>query len=136
MNLEDLNVILTQNLGINAEIKDDFILSYWKISPEMEKKILFYIDQETGLLYVSLRLETSASGPEHYKQLLWENLKLSLVKFCLDKEGNIIILSEIPLELFSEGILKRAVFGIFKVLLQSDSEVIPLGKVPQAPAPA
>lgn len=113
MKLDDLKVLLVQNLGLDVEKQEDFLVSNWKVSEQYQKQLLFYIDDQASLLTVSTRLNEKISE-DVIKKLLHLNLKLSLVKFCLDTQENLMILGELPIADFSVNFLKRVVYGVYK----------------------
>ncbi|MFX0098009.1 MAG: YbjN domain-containing protein [Candidatus Hodarchaeota archaeon] len=113
MKLEDFKVLLVQNLGLDVKDHEDFLTSTWKISEKYQKQLVFYIDDQAGLITVSTRLDEEISE-DIYKKLLHLNLKLSLVKFCMDKEDNLMVLGELPVADFSVAFLKRVVYGVYK----------------------
>jgi hypothetical protein len=113
MNVDDLKVLLTQNVGLQVDAHDTFITSAWKISDKVQKQIVFFPDDETKLLYISILFEERGQDPRFLAALLRENLKLSVVKFCMDKDGGFIVLAELPDELVTVDLIRKALFGLF-----------------------
>ncbi len=113
MNINDLKILLTQNVGLQVDVHDTFITSAWKISDKVQKQIVFFPDDETKLLYISILFEERGQDPKFLAALLRENLKLSIVKFCLDKDGGFMVLAELPDDFANVDVIRRALFGLF-----------------------
>ena len=47
-------------------------------------------------------------------KLLKENLKLSTVKFCMDKDDAIMAMAELPADKVSDEVLRRGIFAVYK----------------------
>ncbi|MBN2150386.1 MAG: YbjN domain-containing protein [Candidatus Lokiarchaeota archaeon] len=113
MNVADLKVLLTQNVGLQVDDHGTFITSVWKISDKVQKQIVFFPDDETKLVYVSIRFEERCDDPGFLAALLRENLKLSVVKFCMDKDGRFMALAELPDDFVSDDLIRRALYGLY-----------------------
>jgi hypothetical protein len=113
MKIDDLAVLLTQNVGLKVDVHDTFITSIWKISDKVQKQIVFFPDDETKLVYMSILFEERSQDPALLMALLKENLKLSVVKFCMDKDGGFIVLAELPDEFVTVDLIRKALFGLF-----------------------
>ena len=113
MKVDDLNVLLTQNAGLQADVHDTFITSTWKISDKVQKQIVFFPDDETKLLYMSILFEERNQEPAFLSALLKENLKLSVVKFCMDKDGGFMVLAELPDDFVNVDLIRKVLFGLF-----------------------
>ena len=115
MNLDDLRIMLIQELGMQASILGDAVVTYWNVKKDVKKELLFYIDEETNLVYVTIRFDEITSENQHFmKQLLINNLNLSFVKFGLDKGGHVLALVEIPIATCTAPYLKRATLAIYR----------------------
>ncbi|MEX2682269.1 MAG: YbjN domain-containing protein [Candidatus Sigynarchaeota archaeon] len=113
MKIDDLKVLLTQNVGLQVDVHDTFLTSTWKISDKLHKQIVFFPDEETKLLYISILFEERSQDPEFLAALLKENLKLSVVKFCMDKDGGFMVLAELPDDFVTVDVIRKALFGLF-----------------------
>jgi hypothetical protein len=113
MKVDDLKVLLTQNVGLQAEAHDTFVTSTWKISEKVKKQIVFFPDDETKLLYISILFDERSQDPAFLAALLKENLKLSIVKFCMDKDGGFMVLAELPDDFVTTDLIRKALFGLF-----------------------
>ncbi|HME54203.1 MAG TPA: hypothetical protein VKM55_18400 [Candidatus Lokiarchaeia archaeon] len=114
MNLEDLRVMLVQSLGIEVSMQEKYIISHWKIANKIEKEILYFIDDETGLLYISTSFDEKITDNAFLIKLLKENLKLSGIKFCIDKDDAIMVMAEILAEIVSDEVLRRGIYAVYK----------------------
>ena len=106
-------MLLTQEVGLQVDIHDTIITSAWKISDKLHKQIVFFPDEEMKLLYISILFEEHSDDPEFLAALLKENLKLSVVKFCIDKDGDFMALAELPDDFVTAGVIRKALFGLF-----------------------
>jgi hypothetical protein len=113
MKVDDLKVLLTQNLGLQADAHNTFVTSTWKISEKVQKQIVFFPDDETKLLYISILFKERSQDPTFLTALLKENLKLSIVKFCMDKDGGFMVLAELPDDFVTVDLIRKALFGLF-----------------------
>ncbi|MHA1698027.1 MAG: hypothetical protein ACTSVI_07805 [Promethearchaeota archaeon] len=113
MKIKDLEVILIQNFGMDTKLVNDYIITFWRISDDLQREILFYIDEDTNLIYISTAFHEIKVDNAMLRRLLKENLKLSLAKFCLDKSERVLILCEIPNELEHLDLLKRGIFAVY-----------------------
>ncbi len=113
MKINDLKVLLTQNVGLQVDVHDTFITSTWKISDKMHKQIVFFPDDDTKLVYISILFEERSQDPKFLAALLKENLKLSIVKFCIDKGGGFMVLAELPDDFVTVDVIRKALFAIF-----------------------
>ncbi|NMC08282.1 MAG: hypothetical protein GYA24_23955 [Candidatus Lokiarchaeota archaeon] len=113
MKVNDLGVFLTQNVGLKVDVHDTFITSAWKISDTLQKQIVFFPDDDTRLLYISILFEERNQDAAFMAALLKENLKLSVIKFCMDKDGGFMALAELPDEFVNVDLVKKALFGLF-----------------------
>jgi len=114
MNLDDLREMLVQSLGIEVSMQDTYIISHWKIANSIEKEILYFIDDETGLLYISTSFDEKSTDAAFLMKLLKENLKLTAVKFCMDKDDAIMAMVELPTDTVSDEVLRRGIFAVYK----------------------
>nr|MDO8108755.1 YbjN domain-containing protein [Candidatus Sigynarchaeota archaeon] len=114
MELEDLRILLTQNLGMEVTVHEKYIMSYWKIDKKIQKQIIFFPDAETRILYISMRFDEKNQDADFLAKLLKENLKLSFVKFCMDKDGNLMALAEVPEASISDECLRTSLYAVFK----------------------
>jgi hypothetical protein len=113
MTIDDVQVILAQNLGMNVIREKNTLITAWNLGGGMLHEIIFFADEETGLLYISTRFEEQVTDQAMIAGLLRENLKLSFVKFSMDKEGRILAVAEIPLEILSDEILRRGIKAVY-----------------------
>ncbi len=113
MKTDDLAILLTQNVGLKVDVHGTFITSIWKISGKVQKQIVFFPDDETKLVYISIVFEERSQDPALLVALLKENLKLSVVKFCMDKDGEFMVLAELPDECVNVDLIRKALFGLF-----------------------
>lgn len=114
LNLDDLRVMLVQSLGIEVSMQDNYIISFWKIANTIEKEILYFIDDDTGLLYISTKFDEKETDNSFLIKLLKENLKLSTVKFCMDKDDTLMAMAELPAEVISDELLRRGIYAVYK----------------------
>jgi hypothetical protein len=114
MNINDLHVMLIQSLGIEVTMQDNYIISHWKIGNTIDKEILYFIDNETGLLYISTSFGDISPDHIFLIKLLKENLKLSSVKYCMDKDDAIMAMVEMPADMVSEEALRHGIYAIYK----------------------
>ena len=113
MNIYDLHVILVQSLGIEVTMQDNYIISHWKIGNTIDKEILYFIDEQAGLLYISTNF--GEINPDHafLIKLLKENLKLSMVKYCMDKDDAIMAMVELPADIVSDEALRHGIYAVY-----------------------
>lgn len=115
MNINDLEVIITQEIGIQVSNQGDYLIGHWKLDNGELLGIIFYHDEELKLTYITARLpELDKKGNILNTQLLKENLKIPLVKFCLDKESRVMVLSEIRDDMLTGEHVKRALYSLVK----------------------
>jgi hypothetical protein len=114
MKVDALHTLLTQNVGMQVTIHDDaFITSNWKISDHLQKQIVFFPDDETSTVYMSILFDEKSENPALLAALLMENLKLAMVKYCLDKDGRFMALAELADDAVSVDSIRKALFSLF-----------------------
>ncbi|MHA1682543.1 MAG: hypothetical protein ACTSUE_16515 [Promethearchaeota archaeon] len=111
MDIGELDIMLTQNLGWKVTRNENYLSSQWKGKNGMPVEILFFWDPDVDALFLSARMPER----EFDANLLLEaNLKITFVKFCREKDGGIMILGEIPASNIDEGHIKQVLYSILK----------------------
>jgi hypothetical protein len=116
MTIDDLQIILEQSLGMNVIREENTLITAWNLGGGMLREILLFVDDETQLVYISTRFEERVTDQTMLAGLLKENLKLAIVKFSMDKEGQILAVAEIPLEILTDEMLRRGIHAIYTAI--------------------
>ncbi len=129
MDLNDLRVMLIQELGMNITVCENVIVMHWKLDESASRRLLFFVDDETELVYITTGFDDAiVARAKVMERLLVENMALSFVKFGMDREGHVMALVEIPVTSCTAPLLKRGMLAIYRAsaryfeILKEDQE--------------